>query len=203
MPEAESNLHLRPALRAVLDLLRENGTPGAVIGGLAVSAHAQPRMTRDVDVLTLLRFEGLDAFLSVARKHGFESRHADPSRLAREVRMVLLRHAPSGVTVDISLGCTPFDEEAVRNAVHRQIAGIPTPIVTPEDLIITKAVAHRPIDAGDIDMVLTAHPEANVRRVRRIVKDYAALLEDPEVVADLEKILARHKRAKRRKPKGG
>jgi hypothetical protein len=46
--------------------------------------------------------------------------------------------------------------------------GIPLPL--PEDLIIMKAVAHRPRDLGDIEAMLAAHPELNPRRVRHWVR---------------------------------
>lgn len=199
MPDAEQPRHLRPALQALLALLDDAAIPGIVVGGLAVGVHAQPRMTQDVDALVLSDVAQTEAFLEAAAKHGFECRRSDPLTMARRARMVLLRHAPSGVSVDIALGCMPFDEEAVKNAVRRKIAGVPTPIPTRDDLIIMKAVAHRPLDLADIDMILTVHPPASLRRVRGRVRQYADVLHDPEIVADLEKVLSRHKR---RKPKG-
>ena len=202
MPEAEAPRHLRPALEALLALFKDAGVPGIVVGGLAVGVHAQPRTTQDVDALILFDMAELDGFLETAAKHGLEYRRPDGPVLARQNRVLVLRHVPSGVPIDIALGCMPFDEEAVNNAVRRDIAGVSTPIPTPDDLVIMKAVAHRPIDGGDIDMLLTVHPPADLRRIRRWVKQYADLLHDPEIVTDLEKVLKRHKGARRSKPKG-
>jgi predicted nucleotidyltransferase len=202
VPEAEQSRHLRPALEAILALLKDTRVPGVVIGGLAVGIHAKPRMTHDVDILTIFDVTGLESFLAVAARHGFECRRPDPATTARRDRMVLLRHAPSGVSVDIALGCMPFDVEAVGNAVRHEIAGVPAPITTADDLIVMKAVAHRPIDTADLDMILTVRPPDNLRRIRRWVKQYADLLHDPEMVANLERVLKRHKGAGRPKPKG-
>lgn len=203
MPDTSSSPpHLRPALEALLTLLGNTGVPGAVIGGLAVGVHAQPRTTQDVDVLTLFDLAGLDRFLKAAAEHGFEFRRPDVPAVARENRVVLLRHVPSGVSVDIALGCMPFDREAVNNAVRHEIAGVSAPTATSDDLIIMKAVAHRPIDTGDIDMLLSMRPPADLRRIRRWVKQYAELLHDDEIVAVLEKVLKRHVGTKRNKPKG-
>lgn len=43
-------MSLRRALVGALRDLKELGIPHAVIGGLAVSARVEPRMTRDVDI---------------------------------------------------------------------------------------------------------------------------------------------------------
>ena len=201
MPEARGPGHLRPALEALATLLGQSGVPGAVVGGLAVGIHAQPRMTQDVDALVLLDAEELDNLLAVAARQGFEFRRSDGLKLARQSRILVFRHAPSGVPVDIALGCMPFDKEAVDGAILRNIAGISIPVVAPDDLLIMKAVAHRPIDGADIDALLAVRPPANLRRIRLWVQQYADVLHDPSIVTDLEKLLKRHRRAKH-KPKG-
>jgi hypothetical protein len=61
--------------------------------------------------------------------------------------------------VDISFGALPFEEEAIARAVEGKVGKIRLPLPTPEDLVIMKAVAHRPRDAVDIEAVLDAHPK--------------------------------------------
>ncbi|MBI3927855.1 MAG: hypothetical protein HY319_20105 [Armatimonadetes bacterium] len=41
---------LEEALRLTVDRLRDDGLGFALVGGLAVSAHTEPRVTRDVDL---------------------------------------------------------------------------------------------------------------------------------------------------------
>ncbi|MFZ5453111.1 MAG: hypothetical protein ACOZF2_14735 [Thermodesulfobacteriota bacterium] len=53
-----------------------------------------------------------------------------------------------------------------------------------------KAVAHRPQDLADIEAILAAHPKINTRRVRRWVREFAVALEIPEILTDLEALLA-------------
>ena len=76
-------------------------------------------------------------------------------------------------------------------------AVVAIPLPTPEDLVIMKAVAHRPRDAGDIEGVLTANPTLDRERVRRYVREFADALEDPSVLEDLEALLAPKRRPKR------
>jgi predicted nucleotidyltransferase len=176
-------------------------TRGLVIGGLAVSLLGRPRVTRDVDVMVLLPVEEWSAFLDAGRAFGFVARHVDTIEFARDARVLLLRHTPTGIDVDVALGCLPFEEEAVNRATPINIAGVTVPLPTPEDLVIMKAVAHRDQDLLDIDGLLAAHPSLDVERVRRWVRIFADALEAPEIYEDLENRLARKPRKKRGKRK--
>jgi hypothetical protein len=164
---------------------------GVVIGGLAASLLGRPRMTRDVDALVILPEDRWAAFLEAGSAFGFVPRGADALAFAREARALLVRHQPTGIDVDVALGCLPFEEEAVARATAVQVAGVSVPLPTPEDLVIMKAVAHRERDVGDIDGLLTAHPDLDVDRVRHWVRAFADALEAPELYDDLQLQLER------------
>jgi hypothetical protein len=66
--------------------------------------------------------------------------------------------------------------------------------VTPEDLIVMKAVANRPRDLIDIASVVEAQPDLDVARVRRWVHEFADALETPEILGELNRILSQRKR---------
>ena len=175
-------------------------TQGLVIGGLAVALLGRPRVTRDVDAMILLA-EGLwPAFLDAGSAFGFVPRQPDTLAFAREARVLLLRHQPTGIDVDIALGCLPFEEEAVARATALQVGGVTVPLPTPEDLVIMKAVAHRERDLLDIDGLLVAHPDLDLSRVRRWVRAFADALETPELYDDLQQRLP--PRSPRRRGKG-
>jgi len=171
--------------------------PGLIIGGLAVALLGRPRVTRDVDGLVLLAPERWPGFLEAGRAFGFVPRVSDTLPFAREARVLLLRHEPSSIDVDIALGCLPFEEEAVARGTTAQVAGVSAPLPTPEDLVIMKAVAHRDHDRLDIEGLLAAHPDLDVRLVRRWVRAFADALEAPELYEDLQQQLARRPRRKR------
>jgi hypothetical protein len=175
---------------------------GLIIGGLAVALLGRPRVTRDVDGLVLLPPERWPAFLEAGRAFGFVPRLADALPFAEQARVLLLRHQPSGIDVDVALGCLPFEEEAIARARTMEVAGVLVPLPTPEDLIIMKAVAHRDRDWLDIEGLLAAHRDVDLRRVRHWVRAFADALEAPELYADLQQRLARRPPRKRgrRKP---
>jgi len=162
---------------------------GIVIGGVAASILGRPRATQDVDALVVVR--DARGFLDVGSKHGFRGRIADPVGFSARSRVLLLRHEPSGIHVDITMAGLPFEEEAVRRGEARSIRGVqvPVPLPTPEDLVIMKAVAHRPRDTADIEAILGLYPGLDKARVRKWVGDFAAVLEMPELITDLERLL--------------
>jgi len=185
-------LPLRDTLRALDAWLAAAGVRWVLIGGVAASFLGRARFTKDVDVVVLGGNQDIAHLLTVGASCGFIPRLSDSVALARERRVLLVDHQPSGVGVDVSLGVLPFEKEMVARATHAEIAGVSVPLPSREDLIIMKAVAHRPIDLHDIDGILDAHPDVDAKRIRRWVGEFARLLEMPEILADVEAILARH-----------
>ena len=118
--------------------------------------------------------------------------------------MLLLCHQKSGINADIVLGSLPFEREAVARATWVDLGGVLIPLPLPEDLIIMKAVAHRPRDLEDIEAMLAARAELNLRRVRHWVRKFAAALDMTDILTDLEALLAqRRQRQKSRHEKRG
>lgn len=172
---------------------------GLVIGGLAVALLGRPRVTRDVDALVLLKEDRWPTFLKGGCAFGFLPRQPDVLAFAHQARVLLLRHQPSGIDVDVALGCLPFEEEAIARAKTVKVMGVPVPLPTPEDLIIMKAVAHRERDLLDIEGLLATHPDLDVRRVRRWVRAFAEALENQEIIDNLERLLRCRRPRKRGK----
>lgn len=167
------------------------GVQGLIIDGLAVALLGRPRVTRDIDVMVLLTEDRWPAFVNAGIAFGFIPRHTDALEFAREARVLLLQHQPTGIDVDVAFGCLPFEEEAIARAIVTEIAGVSVPLPTPEDLVIMKAVAHRDRDLLDIVGLLVAHPDLDVGRIRRWVKVFAEAFEMPEIHDDLQRRLPR------------
>ncbi len=117
-------------------------------------------------------------FLAVAQKEGIEPRIAQAEDFARRNRVLLLRHIASQTEIDISLGVLPFEYEMVdRSQVHRIDDQLEIHLPTPEDLIIMKAIAHRPKDLLDIQGVIRNYPHLDRDRIQNWVTQFADLLE--------------------------
>jgi hypothetical protein len=132
-------------------------------------------------VVILLPVGEIPEFLATAMPEGILPRIDDAAGFAVKHRVLLMKHAPSGVNIDISLGLLPFEEELVARAGEQQVGDLRIRLPTPEDLIILKAVAGRPKDLEDIRSILEKSRGLDRSRITRWVKAFAETLEAPEL----------------------
>ena len=182
---------LRRCLRELLRLLNAADVEATVIGGIAASLLGHPRVTNDVDALVLLPESDWKAFLDRAKKDGFPPRVRRPLEMARETRMLLLRHKATRIPVDLMIGAIDYETDVVKRSKTIQSGNLFVPVPRPEDLIVMKAVARRPRDMADIEGIVQAHAKLDLRRIRRLVREFAAALDAPDIVTELESVLAR------------
>ena len=201
MRKPDALVPLTGAIQALLGWLRRTKAPGVIIGGVAASLLGRPRMTGDVGVVVLVDDADWRAFVEAGRAFGIVPRRADALDFARRSRVLLLRHEPSGIDLDVSLGALPFEEDMIRRARRHRVGSIRIPLPTPEDLIVMKAIAHRPRDVGDIESILEANPRIDEERVLGLVREFATVLEAPELATDLERLLNNRRQRRRRKPR--
>ncbi len=172
-------------LTALQRLLARFGDRGIVIGGVAASLLGKPRLTADVDAVILLSVRELPELIEAAAEEGLSPRVPDAEGFARRHRVLLLHHRESGINVDLSLGILPFEAEAVERSLLYPVGPLQIRLPTPEDLIIFKAVAHRPKDLLDIQEIIRSHPGLDRERIRYWVQEFAHVLEMPELWDDI------------------
>ncbi|HEY0872271.1 MAG TPA: hypothetical protein VGD94_02270 [Vicinamibacterales bacterium] len=190
----DRSLNLSRQFRAALDALAAIATlgrPACVIGGLAVQRWGEPRFTQDADLTVFTPFGGetdvIDPLLA-----RFEKRRPDARQHALTYRVLLLR-AANGISLDISLAGTPFEEDVLARATTwRTIEGTDLITCSAEDLILYKLVAGRPGDIQDvIGVVRRQHARLDVGRVREFGALFAELKEDPSLLQPFEDALRR------------
>ncbi|HWQ31333.1 MAG TPA: nucleotidyl transferase AbiEii/AbiGii toxin family protein [Blastocatellia bacterium] len=184
------------ALQSLSAWLSAEQVPHTTIGGVAVSLLAQPRTTEDIDAVIWLEMERWESFLSSGEKYGIVPRISDPLDFARNSRVLLLQHQPTGIGIDLSCGALPFEQEMIERAVSIRIGGLTLHLPTPEDLVITKAVAQRPQDLADIDSIVRTTPVLDHERIRHWVSQFAEALEMPEIAESIEARLQKSKPAR-------
>jgi hypothetical protein len=57
-----------------------------------------------------------------------------------------------------------------------------------------KAIAHRARDLADIESIRDTHSKLNLQRIRRSVGEFSTAINIPEILDDLERILARRRK---------
>jgi predicted nucleotidyltransferase len=106
----------------------------AVLGGVASAAYGRPRWTKDIDIF--VRGDDADAALTALADAGFETERTNPSWIFKGFR--------DGVLVDVIFKVKSdvyFDDEMATRVRMIDFADVSIPVLAPEDVIVTKAIA--------------------------------------------------------------
>jgi hypothetical protein len=180
------------ALRDLQAALAAHGRPAMIIGGIAVMARGVPRQTIDIDATIAAEGTDLDELLHTLERHRVLPRVPDALAFARERQVLLLRHEPSGTPLEITLAWLPFELDALARASVVDFRGVPVRVATAEGLVVYKAVAWRERDRSDIERLLVRHHSTiNMDAVRRLVRQFADALDEPERIEAFESLLRR------------
>jgi hypothetical protein len=166
---------LRAAVADLVSWLDAAHIPAMIIGGVAASLLGRPRLTQDVDALAILPEKDWQGAIEEASRFGVVPRIQDALEFARQSRVLLMRHAASGIDLDITFGGLPFEQLAVENSQIHDLDGIRVKLPRVEDLLVMKAVARRPKDLEDIRGLLAAHPKVDVTAARRWVREFSSM----------------------------
>ncbi len=174
------------ALR-VYQVCSEHDIPCCLIGGVALQARGEDRLTRDVDFSVLAGFDSAEFTIDLLLKR-FEGRVANAREHAMRYRVLLL--AVDGIGVDVGLAGFPYEEAAIRRATMEEISeGIILPVVSANDLIVMKAFAHRDQDWADIrGVIIRQQSKLNWDQILADLGPLVELLEKPEILEKLATI---------------
>ncbi|MBL8089595.1 MAG: nucleotidyltransferase [Anaerolineales bacterium] len=178
----------RAAIESLNRLLKKHNYQGVIIGGVAVGLLGKPRFTADVDAVFLLSISDVPKFLESAKSENIETRVNGIQEFAKRNRVLPLIHTPTDIEIDISMGIMPFEIELVERASEKSFSTLSVRLPTPEDLIIMKAVAHRPKDLEDIRTIIDKNPDIDTKRIKKWVTDFSEVLEK-DLWKEIEEIL--------------
>lgn len=190
---------LEAALRRIVADLDALGVRWAIVGGLAVSARAEPRTTRDVDVaVAVARDEDAEAVVRALRLRSYEVRtiveHAARKRLATAR---LVSATPAEILIDLLFASSGIEEEVVCGADRLEILpGFVANIATVGHLLALKILARddrtRPQDLDDIRALLREATPGDLATAREAVRLIASrgFARDRALVDQLEAIVA-------------
>jgi predicted nucleotidyltransferase len=151
--------HLAKALHDFAEVFEEMGLSYAIMGGIAVRVYGIPRATYDIDITLALDRAGLPNLYKLVEAKGYTVPEVYlggwidqvAGMAVVKVRLYLEDH---GVDVDIFLSESPFQAQILARRRRADVNGISMWIVSPEDLILLKLLAHRPRDFADIGDIL-------------------------------------------------
>lgn len=169
---------LSELLAAIATELDRRRIPYMVIGGQAVLAFGEPRLTKDIDVTVGLDTDGLATILAAAERIGLRPL-VEPQAFVEETMVLPCEHGASGARVDFVFSQTPYEREALARTRKLTIEGTVVRFACPEDLVIHKTIAGRPRDLEDIRGVLAKQPTLDRALVRTWLERYESLLAVP------------------------
>jgi predicted nucleotidyltransferase len=191
VPGKSPDTLLERAFAALNGALGRAHVPFMMIGGVAVIAYGVKRLTTDVDAVVQGDAVEVAALVRALARAGIAPRIERVELFARANLVLLMRHVETGVELDVSLGFTSFELEALESRQQVRFGSVLAPMARPEDLVIFKALAGRPKDVDDATTLLILHRGIDLARVRARVAELAMLAEAPELIDGLEAIIAR------------
>ena len=125
-------------VRDVSARLERGGLAYMLTGSMAMNYYAQPRMTRDIDLVVALTAQDTDAVVQLFTPDYYVSREAVSSSIAHESLFNLI-HQESVIKVDcIVRKNTPYRRAEFERRQRIAIEDFSTWIASKEDLIISK-----------------------------------------------------------------
>ncbi len=185
-------------LAALSRVLEQHADGWYLFGAQAVQVWGTPRLSADVDVTVRLP-SGEDAasLVTALRDAGFDLRVADADDFVARTRVLPFVHRPSRIPVDVVLAGPGPEEEFIARARRVSLAGVSVPVLSPEDLVVTKILAGRPKDLEDVRGILREQGDAfDLTRVRELLRLLEAALGQSDLVPLFEEQLAASRRAR-------
>ena len=139
--------------RAIVGALGSARVPYAVCGGLAMSIHAHPRATIDIDLLAPT--DAVATIVDVLAPHGFVRRERTPSRLAAGAVVMhrltkIVAGDPEVLTLDVIEVRPGATESAWQSRISAEWEGHSITVVSRAGLIGLKKLRGSAQDVADI-----------------------------------------------------
>lgn len=170
---AEALNPVERALQRIVAQLENARAGAALVGGLAVSARAEPRTTRDVDmVVSVVGDEEAEQVIHWLQGNGYVVRTLlEQQRTGRIATVRLTRESERSVYVDLLFASSGIEPEVVSHAEDIEIIdGLSVRVATRAHLIALKVLARddrkRPQDWDDLRALLVKASAGEIATVR-------------------------------------
>lgn len=187
------------ALARIAEELRTAQLPSALVGGLAVSARAEPRTTRDVDIaVSVPNDEAAEQVIWRLQSKGYTVRMLlEQERTGRIATVRLVRQSERSVFVDLLFASSGIEPEIVNSAEEIELLeGVTLAVATRAHLIALKVLArddrNRPQDWDDLRALLADASQTEVDEARDALRliELRGFNRGRDLAADLSRTIA-------------
>jgi hypothetical protein len=147
-----------PDFKELLSALNGHRVKYLIIGAYAVSVHAQPRATKDLDILIEADIENAKAVFAALAQFGAPLQDLTSADFATEGPFFRMGREPVGVDIFTVIPGIKFEaawQRRVEEVIDTQ-SGLKASFLSREDLIAAKLAAGRPQDLADVDAIREA-----------------------------------------------
>jgi hypothetical protein len=147
-----------PDFKELLSVLNAHSAKYLVVGAHAVSAHAQPRATKDLDIWIKPGAENAKAVYAALTQFGAPLEGLNVADFAERGPFFHMGHEPVAVDILTEIPGVEFDaawERRVEGVIDSP-AGLKASFISRQDLITAKLAAGRPQDLADVDAIRKA-----------------------------------------------
>ena len=151
-------------LKLVAERLQRADIAYMISGSIALNYYAQPRLTRDIDIVVALKREDIERVISLFAEDFYID--ADAVRNAiDQLGMFNIIHYDHVLKVDFIVRKeTPYRQEEFARRIAVEIEGVPMWLVTAEDLLLSKLL-----------WAAESHSEMQLQDVRNLIRAVADL----------------------------
>jgi hypothetical protein len=168
---------LSESLARISEDLDDLGIRWAVVGGLAVSVRAEPRLTRDVDVaISVAGDRDAERIVRDLVARGYQPvelvEHEAVQRLATARMTAEVQE--EGIVIDLLFASSGIENEIVDSSERLEVfAGIEAPVATRSHLMAMKVLARddrtRPQDLDDLRSLLAKASATDIETTRALL----------------------------------
>jgi hypothetical protein len=128
------------------------------VGAYAVSIHAQPRATKDLDILVKADADNAKAIFAALAEFGAPLQGLTSADFAEPGPFFRMGREPVGVDILTTIPGVAFDAAWQRRVedVVDPASGLKASFISREDLITAKLASGRPQDLADVDAIRKA-----------------------------------------------
>lgn len=144
--------------KELLFALNDHRVKYLVVGAYAVSIHAQPRATKDLDIFVQADADNAQAVYAALAQFGASLEGLTPADFAERGPFLRVGQAPLGVDILTEMPGVDFEtawERRVEEVVD-PASGEKAYFISAADLIAAKLAAGRPQDIADVDAIRKA-----------------------------------------------
>jgi hypothetical protein len=147
-----------PDFKELLSVLNAHSVKYLVVGAYAVSVHAQPRATKDLDIWVKPDLENAKAIYAALREFGAPLEGLTIADFAERGPFFHMGREPVAVDILTELLGVEFDaawERRVQDVIDA-VRGLEANFISRDDLMAAKLASGRPQDMADLDALRKA-----------------------------------------------